>query len=773
MCRATDKITLHASILEAVQARRFVVVIDQVVGQLYEPLYTKLCEAPNCLGGLSLIALEKHKSITELESVIEGILALETNRDDVLVAIGGGITTDIAGLAAHLMKRGMPWIAVPTTLVGMIDAAIGGKTGIDSPQGKNLIGAYHLPEKIIIEKMFLETLPEREWINGLGEAVKYGYLEAGDFIDQLFEGQDYKALTVRYMDTFIKIKQSIVRHDLQESGQRMTLNLGHTLGHCLERHHNYEKYAHGESVLYGLVWSLILSYQHVGLSPVDVNRYLEWLSKQSWYDPEVLKHPEWFLSGLRQDKKMRRGSLNFILLKRPGQALIQKLALESLERLLLKDGPLRDYGVVPKSAILFPSPLGGELLVPPSKSDAHRAIIAGALAALSGESDGEVTGLVYSEDVEATLRGMEAFGLRYDRTEAILRFYPSQWQTPSQPINCSESGSTLRFLIPLSQVVEGPVTFTGENHLRQRPLDDYINLFNAAGIRYQYDQTLPIEIWQGTLPHTIYLQGNISSQFFSGLFFTLPLLKVASKVKVIGTLESKGYVDMTLSTLSRHGIEIVNANCDYQTFEISPYQNYHAIRYTVEGDYSNAAFWIVAGQLGRPVRLKGLKITTDQRDQGVISLIQAMGGRLYWDGEDLMSLPSSTHGIQIDAREIPDLVPIMAVLAALSEGTTEIVNAQRLRLKESDRILSTVSELKKIGADIIQTESGMRIRGVSHLSGGIVDSWKDHRIAMALAVASSRCLAPVIITGAEAVKKSYPNFFDDFQALGGRIQEVN
>lgn len=757
-------------LLSLIDNRRFALVIDQNLLKDYAIWIKSLESSKNWVGTSKIYAVEAKKTIGELSVLLEELLSFELHRDDLIVAVGGGIVTDMAGLAAHLIKRGTGWIAVPTTLLGMIDAAIGGKTAVDTPQGKNLIGAFHPPLEVIVLPEFLKTLPEREWVNGLGEAVKYGFLERPDILEKLYAGHDYKELVLANLMAFKEIKERIVHEDPTEMHVRMHLNFGHTLGHCLEKHFDYQRFAHGEAVMYGIYWALVMSNAYSGLSGQAIVDYLHWLTRQTWYDLEVLQHPEWFISGLGQDKKIRAGKVNFVLLEALGKPVIRSFNKEDLLRMLTTanrtDTSATNKEILPDKTLMIPHPICGDLQAPPSKSDSHRAIIAGGLAALTSDSVGSVDGLVFSKDVAATLKAMAAFGLNYRQTSEAIVFESSDIITPSVAIDCVESGSTLRFCIPMSQLVKGAVTFTGQNHLRHRPLTDYERLFHDKDIDYTYSGTLPMTISQGSITGNMELNGNVSSQYFSGLFFTLPLLNGDSEIQVVGELESKGYVDMTIDTLSRHGITIQNNN--YKGFSIRGSQKYQSCHYRVEGDYSNAAFWIVAGQISGPVKINGLKPESLQRDKEVIDVVRAMGGQVTWEGNCLISTPSKTRGIVIDAREIPDIIPILCVLAALSEGETTVINGQRLRVKESDRIKSTVSELKKLGAIIEETEDGMRITGKNGLDGGNVESWNDHRIAMAMAIAASRCLGPVLLSGASAVTKSYPHFFSDYNLLGGK-----
>ncbi|MDI6705773.1 MAG: 3-phosphoshikimate 1-carboxyvinyltransferase [Bacillota bacterium] len=425
------------------------------------------------------------------------------------------------------------------------------------------------------------------------------------------------------------------------------------------------------------------------------------------------------------------------------------------------------------SVKINPAKLNGEIHIPPSKSLSHRAIIC------AGLSDGVsvIDNLMFSDDIEATLNGMKSLGTDIQRTEigphqdiyCVTLKGNSKVRVMNATIDCRESGSTLRFLIPFAGIAGEKITFTGRGRLSERPLDAYYEIFDQQNIQYNNNGRLPLEV-RGTLkPGTFKIKGDISSQFITGLMFVLPLLDGASRIEITTGLESKGYVDLTIDILKKFGIEIENN--DYTGFYIKGNQKYRSRYYRVEGDYSQAAFWIVAGSLGG--RIKCIDMNTDslQGDKAILDIVKKMGAILEI-GEDFVKIKESrTHGTVIDASQYPDLVPIIAVLGALSSGTTKIINAERLRIKESDRLKAISTELNKLGANVRELEDGLIIEGKEELKGGTVDSWNDHRIAMALAVASIRCTGPVIITGSGAVKKSYPQFWRDFKKLGGKIHE--
>lgn len=415
----------------------------------------------------------------------------------------------------------------------------------------------------------------------------------------------------------------------------------------------------------------------------------------------------------------------------------------------------------------------GSLRVPSSKSMTHRELIAAALA--SGESS--VSGVSPSEDIRATVSVLTGLGAHFavrkeeDGNETILVRGGPAPQGKTVDADAGESGSTLRFLIPVGLVSGNRVTYRGRGKLAERPLTPYLDLFDEKGISCRSEKGLPLTV-EGTLTGGDYaLPGNVSSQFFTGLLFALPLAEGDSVLRSTTPLESEGYVDMTLDVLARHGITVTVP--EKGVFEIPGNQSYRPGHFTVEGDYSQAAFWLAAGLTGGRVSLEGLSGHSRQGDRAILSVLREMGGAVSCGGGRISAEMSETRGTVIDGENIPDLVPVLAALAAVSAGKTEIIHAARVRLKECDRLHAMTAELKKLGADIEEKPDGLVIKGKERLSGGTVDSWNDHRIAMALAAVSAKCTGPLVIEGAEAVRKSYPRFWDDFRKLApGSLTEL-
>ena len=422
-----------------------------------------------------------------------------------------------------------------------------------------------------------------------------------------------------------------------------------------------------------------------------------------------------------------------------------------------------------------PSILNGTIEIPPSKSYSHRAVIAAALA--EGGKKSTIDNLKFSVDITTTTDIMENWGAKIKRFESALEIIGNDGKVVPKDkyVQCNESGSTIRFLIPIGITDENELIFDGKGKLVDRPLDSYYRIFDKQGIFYKNENgKLPLTV-NGKLKAGNYeIDGNISSQFITGLLYALPLLDGDSKLTINKNLESKGYIDLTLEILKLAGIEIVNNN--YKSFDIKGNQIYNPFDYTVEGDYSQVAFWIVAGiisaNLDNEVKCLHVNKNSLQGDREIIEIVERMGASFEIFDDYVIVKPSKTKGTVIDISQCPDIGPILTVLGALSEGETRIINGERLRIKESDRITSIKTELNKLGANVAEEGDSLIIQGVEGFKGGVtVNSWNDHRIAMSLAIASTRCEKEIILEEAESVRKSYPHFWDDFVKMGGKIEK--
>jgi len=383
---------------------------------------------------------------------------------------------------------------------------------------------------------------------------------------------------------------------------------------------------------------------------------------------------------------------------------------------------------------ITPSRLNGEIPAIPSKSYAHRILIASALS----DSPTEISLGRISKDIGATIDALTALGARISYAPGKIIVSPSI-PAENPVVNCGESGATARFLLPVCAALCNSGTIFGERSLTSRPFETLCETMSRNGCLFE-SRKLPIKFTGGLKPGDYEVRGDESSQYISGLLFALPLLDGRSAITLTSALESTGYVEMTLDILKRYGINITRSDSRYG---IEPGNYKSPGKITVEGDWSNAAFWRAAG-----VKVTGLNEYSLQ------------GDRVFLDARNQN---------EIEASDIPDLVPILAVCAAIEANEiTRIFNIQRLKSKESDRVKSTEAMLRSLGADVRVTCNEIVISGKPWLNGGIVDGFNDHRIVMSAAIASCFCKNEVIINGAEAADKSYPGFFEDFNSLGGR-----
>ncbi len=409
---------------------------------------------------------------------------------------------------------------------------------------------------------------------------------------------------------------------------------------------------------------------------------------------------------------------------------------------------------------ITPTKLKGTIIPPPSKSQAHRLLIAAALA--QGES--VIHNVALSKDIVATMNCLAELGASFSRKGSTVTVTGmganamSPMRRMAYPhLDCGESGSTLRFLIPIALAVRGGGIFTGAGRLMERPLEPYFEIFREKGIFYeQKDGTLTV---QGMLEPGVYqLPGNVSSQFFTGLLFALPLLSGPSAIIPTTELESAGYIRMTLQAMAQFGVEMAATMSLPPQYHPFGNQTYTPTEATVEADWSQAGFWYAAKSLGNEVDIISMNPDSSQGDRVIVEHYV----NLIKPGE-----------VTIDVSGCPDLVPPLAAMGAVRQGRTRLCNAARLRMKESDRLSAVTDVLCKLGAQVTEGPDFLQTEGQNSLPGGVtVDAHNDHRIAMMAAIAATVCEKPVTITGAQCVSKSYPNFWEDYVNLGGVMERT-
>ena len=413
---------------------------------------------------------------------------------------------------------------------------------------------------------------------------------------------------------------------------------------------------------------------------------------------------------------------------------------------------------------LLPGQRSGITAAPSSKSHAHRLLIC---AALGGEKVNIDCGDI-SKDIAATAKCLEALCADISEgADGLMSVEPKRKASEQVKIlHCGESGSTLRFLIPVCGALGESVVFNMEGRLSDRPLAPYDELLREHGMSIEKDGSRLF--CSGRLRSGVFsIPGDISSQYISGLLFALPLLDGDSIIRITGKLESSAYIAMTESALIASGIDFEHKGNEYR---IRGNQRYALSCGAAEGDYSNGAFFLCMGALSEGgITVKNMPAETLQGDSAVVDILRSFGAQIEVCGSEITIKKGSLTGCEIDASGIPDLVPVLSVVAAAAKGETRIINAARLRLKESDRLKTTAELLSRLGGDVTELTDGLIINGTGTLRGGTVNSYNDHRIAMSAAVAACISTAPVTVEGPECTAKSFPRFWENFEQLERQI----
>jgi 3-phosphoshikimate 1-carboxyvinyltransferase len=413
--------------------------------------------------------------------------------------------------------------------------------------------------------------------------------------------------------------------------------------------------------------------------------------------------------------------------------------------------------------------LSGTVCAPPSKAFTQRMLIATALSL--GTS--EIAGPLVSDDTEATLRAVKALGARVKVAEGcwIVEGVTSL-KGAVEPIDCGESGATLRFMIPVAALAAEPSVFVFGSSLEQRPIQPLLQSLKQLGAEASLQRLggkSAVQVQGGGIRGgKTAMRGDVSSQFVSGLMFACPRARADTEITLTTPLESKGYVQMTREVLAEHGIKAFVSE-DFSRLHIPSNQEYKRCDHKVPGDFSSAAFLLAAAAITRSeVCAQNLDCETRQGDKAILGILKDMSvkGKIRSGRVEITGSGGLLGAVDVDARDTPDLVPVCTVLACYAKGVSRIHDAQKLRYKESDRLLALYIELKKMGAEIAMDESSLTVKGPCALRGSTIDPHNDHRIAMACAVAALGASGETKIQNAECVKKSYPRFFNDLRVLG-------
>ncbi len=421
------------------------------------------------------------------------------------------------------------------------------------------------------------------------------------------------------------------------------------------------------------------------------------------------------------------------------------------------------------NAVIYPRPIEGRIDAIPSKSHLHRLMICSALseAPVSIPCPGAV-----SDDILATAECLRALGAGVELSDGAISVSPIGSRPASAVLDCGESGSTYRFTVPIAAALVPDARFILGGRLPQRPMDALWRALAPHGVSASGCGTAEVKLTGRLTPGRFELPGDVSSQFITGLLFALPLLEGDSEIALTSPLRSAGYIDMTLDALRLFGVSVESAGSGWRIPGGQKYSPPRAL--FADGDWSSAAIWLcAAAACSHEVTVGRLSLASSQGDRAIFDILRRFGADLT-AGEDGVTVRSGAvlRGVRVDAGDVPDLVPAIAVAAAAAEGDTVIENVRRLRLKESDRVQSVCSTLCALGVSARHDENTITVTG-GPVSGGRTSSFGDHRIAMLAAALSALSSGEIVLTGAEAVSKSYPGFWRDMNALGGCVTLKN
>ena len=716
---------------------------------------------------------EESKSFETYIKIIEYASLISLTRTDGIVALGGGMVGDIAGFVAATYMRGINFYQVPTTLLAAVDSSVGGKSAINTCFGKNLVGAFHKAKFVLQDTALLASEDDYVLMDGYAEIIKTACISRSDDLFEKLESGNFDIQEI--IDDCVAVKTYYVEKDENDSGIRHMLNYGHTLAHALEKLSSYE-IGHGHAVAKGIAFTASLSYD-LGWCSIECRDRIHALLEKFGYDLSIDFPACDIANAMAGDKKRAGDAIKFIVSSDIGQSKIKLITLAQIGEILATYSE-----ICPESAAI--SHRGAPLFAPtrsvsapPSKSYLHREIIA---AMLSG-SDLCLDAKELSDDIIATYEAVKIIS-NHTNCSALGNLESSIVSSDDKLIlECKESGSTLRFLLPIVAALGLNAEFKLTGRLRERPMQQLISQLERHGASITISDSGSISISASSshiTPGEYNFANPESSQYITGLLFALPLLNGDSVIRILNNLESSAYVMMTLDVLGKYGIKVDYAHTNKEwVFNVPGNQKYIYSASTPEGDWSNAAFLLALGALGKaPLRVQNLPIPSKQGDAKILDLLKAFGVTLNCY-EDIVDSLSGTVDVfpcrkltaipNIDASEFPDLVPIISLVASISNGTTVIYNAERLRYKESDRLASTCHVLKALGANITETEDKLIIVGTKALHGAYEgDGYGDHRIIMMLAASSLVTAGTVKIHEASAASKSFPNFFEVLHKLG-------
>ena len=797
-------------LLENLKSSTYVLITDTNLYDRYVPSFERLFAEAAQSGNPEVRLLtytippgETSKSRETKAGIEDWMLSNQCTRDTVIIALGGGVIGDMIGYVAATFMRGVRFVQVPTTLLSMVDSSIGGKTAIDTPMGKNLIGSFWQPRRIYIDLAFLETLPVREFINGMAEVIKTAAIwDETEFTalegdaplvletirsknpDPTERLEPIRSILKRMVLASARTKADVVSKDEKEGGLRNILNFGHSIGHAFEAILT-PQVLHGEAVAIGMVKEAELARFLGVFRPGAVARLVKCIASYdlptSLHDKRIVKLTagkkcpvDVLLEKMAVDKKNEGRKKKIVLLSAIGQTHEPRASVvdDNAIRVVLSPATMVSPGV----------PLGLNVSVTPpgSKSISNRALV---LAAL-GKGTCRVKNLLHSDDTEYMLTAIAQLnGATYAWEDAgevlVVTGKGGDLVSGSQPLYLGNAGTASRFLTSVVALCSpssssASTVLTGNARMKVRPIGPLVDALRANGIRIKYlgqEKSLPLEIDAagGLDGGLIELAATVSSQYVSSLLMCAPYAKNPVTLRLVGGKPiSQLYIDMTISMMESFGIVVTKSKDEPHTYHIPQGSYINPAEYVVESDASSATYPLaVAAITGTTCTVPNIGSSSLQGDaRFAVDVLRPMGCSVEQTASSTTVTgpsPGGLKGIDVDMEPMTDAFLTASVLAAVAEGETRITGIANQRVKECNRIAAMRVQLAKFGVHCRELEDGIVISGKSYKDLSRVESifcYDDHRVAMSFSVLSVLSPHPVVILERECTAKTWPGWWD-------------
>lgn len=798
-------------LIENIQSSTYVLITDTNLYDRYVPpfetLFAEAAQRSNSQARLLTYTVspgETSKSRQTKADIEDWMLSQQCTRDTVIIALGGGVIGDMIGYVAATFMRGVRFVQVPTTLLSMVDSSIGGKTAIDTPMGKNLIGAFWQPRRIYIDLAFLETLPVREFINGMAEVVKTAAIwdeveftaleENATIILETIRSKTsdpderlrpIRAILKRIVLASARVKAGVVSKDEKEGGLRNLLNFGHSIGHAFEAILT-PQVLHGEAVAIGMVKEAELARYLGVLRPGAVARLVKCIASYdlptSLHDKRIVKLTagkkcpvDVLLQKMAVDKKNEGKKKKIVLLSAIGRTYEPKATVvdDNAIRVVLSPATHVSPGV--------PSGLDVKVTPPGSKSISNRALV---LAAL-GQGTCRVKNLLHSDDTEYMLTAIAQLnGATYAWEDAgevlVVTGRGGKLQSGPAPLYLGNAGTASRFLTSVVALCSpssssASTVLTGNARMKVRPIGPLVDALRANGINIKYlgqERSLPLQIDAagGLDGGLIELAATVSSQYVSSLLMCAPYAKNPVTLRLVGGKPiSQLYIDMTISMMKSFGIVVTKSADEPHAYHIPQGSYTNPAEYVVESDASSATYPLaVAAITGTTCTIPNIGASSLQGDaRFAVDVLRPMGCKVdQTDSSTTVTGPSpgGLKGIEVDMEPMTDAFLTASVLAAVAEGETRITGIANQRVKECNRIAAMREQLAKFGVHCRELEDGIVVSGknykeLSEAKGGVF-CYDDHRVAMSFSVLSVLSPHPVVILERECTGKTWPGWWD-------------